>query len=107
MGQGNEKQSKFMHVDKSFKIVFQSGSATELDQSSFQFIIDIARPSCTFMTALQKTKNDLSGTHFSHMIGENLNYEHELSEVILRHIDVMVTDHFGAGRGTTMKMMNG
>ena len=95
MGGANEKQTKFMHIDKSFRIVFDSGHYTELDPISFQFIIDVARPGCSFEAALQKTKNDLVGNIFANELGIHLDYENEISEMMLRHIDEIVTDHYG------------
>ena len=63
---------------------------TELDSISHQFIIDIARPEVPFEEFLKLTKADLSGGRFRDQIGDQLDYEDELSEMVLPHVTQLV-----------------
>lgn len=73
------------------------GVATELTAHQLQYIIDIARPTLT-MDEILKIVNDNVQMHQFKGAGPDfkggMRHEKELSEIILPHIDKVVTSHY-------------
>ena len=65
----------------------ENGVSTELDTISQQFIIDIARPSKSFEEIINNTKADLANGRFADHIDSSFDYESELCEMVLPHVD--------------------
>ena len=80
MGNGTSKDLEVLYSH-------DQGIATELDTISHQFIIDIARPSEPFEEFLAATKADLASGRFAEQIGDQFDYEDELSEMALPHVN--------------------
>lgn len=75
----------------------ENGVSTELDTISQQFIIDIARPSKSFEEILNNTKADLANGRFADHIDTSFDYESELCEMVLPHVDQVVVDYNKSG----------
>lgn len=86
MGSNNSKEEEVLFLH-------DQGICTELDTISHQFIIDIARPSLSFNELFQATKSDLQGGKFADQIGDDFDYQSELSEMALPHIKHVVYDY--------------
>lgn len=84
MGQGSSQELEVLYSH-------DQGTPTELDSISHQFIIDIARPSEPFETFLKNLKADLATGRFADQIGDQLDYENELSEMALPHVNQVVS----------------